>query len=181
MDWQIVIKNIIRYRWLLVAISTLFLWGCRTVHSSTPTSADQIQSTMQQSINTDRRLSAPSRRARHIPANVNDALLPPLSRYVNPARETEPRFDVSANKIPAKEFFIGLVAYLSLNALSPIFGTVTFWGVFLQGFISGILGIAAGIFVLHLLKNEELAELIKAFRTKFWRKKVILPTEGELP
>src|SRR3990167_11227382 len=115
MDWQIVIKNIIRYRWLLVAISTLFLWGCRTVHSSTPTSADQIQSTMQQSINTDRRLSAPSRRARHIPANVNDALLPPLSRYVNPARETEPRFDVSANKIPAKEFFIGLVAGTQYN------------------------------------------------------------------
>src|SRR3989344_4463615 len=58
-------------------------------------------------------------------------------------------------------FFVGLVTYLSLNALGPIFGTVTFWGIFLQGLLSGILGIAAGILVLYLLKNEELNNLIK--------------------
>lgn len=77
-------------------------------------------------------------------------------------------------------FFIGGVSYLSLNALSPIFGTTTFWGVFLQGFISGILGITAGIFVLYLLKNEELQVLLKAMKTKFWRAKVITPVEEGL-
>ncbi|MEI8270005.1 MAG: lipid II flippase MurJ [bacterium] len=77
-------------------------------------------------------------------------------------------------------FVIGFVTYLSLNALSPIFGTTTFFGVFLQGFISGILGIFAGVVLLYLLKNEELLDLIKAFRTKFWRAKVIVPSQEEL-
>src|SRR3989344_238861 len=49
-------------------------------------------------------------------------------------------------------FFLGLVSYVSLNILSPIFGTTTFWGVFLQGFISGIFGIMAAIVVLYFLK-----------------------------
>ncbi|MFA5932225.1 MAG: murein biosynthesis integral membrane protein MurJ [Candidatus Paceibacterota bacterium] len=77
-------------------------------------------------------------------------------------------------------FFLGLIAYLSLNILSPVFGTTTFWGVFLQGFISGILGIIAAIVVLYLLKSEELKDLIQTLRTKFWRAKVIAPSQEEL-
>lgn len=77
-------------------------------------------------------------------------------------------------------FFIGFISYLGLNVFSPIFGTITFWGVFLQGFISGVLGISAGILVLFLLKNEELTELIKIFKTKFWKVKVIVPSTEEL-
>jgi len=77
-------------------------------------------------------------------------------------------------------FFIGFVSYLSLNIFSPIFGTITFWGIFLQGFISGIIGISVGVLVLYLLKNEELKELIKAFRTKFWKAKVISPVQEGL-
>jgi len=77
-------------------------------------------------------------------------------------------------------FFLGVVAYLSLNILSPIFGTVTFWGIFLQGFISGILGIAAAILVLYLLKSEELKDVLKTLKTKFWDVKVIAPTQEEL-
>ncbi|MFA6520514.1 MAG: murein biosynthesis integral membrane protein MurJ [Candidatus Paceibacterota bacterium] len=77
-------------------------------------------------------------------------------------------------------FFLGLVSYLSLNALSPVFGTTTFWGVLLQGFISGILGIMAAIVVLYLLKSEELSELIVTLKTKFWKAKVIAPSQEEL-
>ena len=77
-------------------------------------------------------------------------------------------------------FFLGLVSYLSLNILSPVFGTTTFWGVFLQGFISGILGIIAAIVVLYMLKNEELKELTKTLTTKFWRAKVIAPSQEGL-
>jgi len=77
-------------------------------------------------------------------------------------------------------FFLGLVAYISLNILSPLFGNVTFWGVFLQGFISGILGILAAILVLYLLKNEELKEITKTFKTKFWHAKVLAPSQEEL-
>lgn len=72
-------------------------------------------------------------------------------------------------------FFIGAVAYIGLNIFSPIFGTTTFWGIFLQGFVSGILGILAGIVVLYLLKSEELMDLAKVFKTRFWRTKTVAP------
>lgn len=77
-------------------------------------------------------------------------------------------------------FFLGLVAYLSLNALSPIFGTTTFWGVFLQGFISGVLGIVAAVLVLYLLKSAELKEILKTLKTKFWDVKIVAPTQEGL-
>lgn len=77
-------------------------------------------------------------------------------------------------------FFIGVVSYLSLNALSPVFGTITFWGIFLQGFISGVLGIFAGMVLLYILQSEELSELIKTLNTKFWKAKVIAPPQEGL-
>lgn len=77
-------------------------------------------------------------------------------------------------------FFLGLVAYISLNIFSPIFGTTTFIGVFLQGFISGILGIVAAVAVLYLLRNKELEDLIQTFKTKFWNTKVLAPSQEEL-
>ena len=77
-------------------------------------------------------------------------------------------------------FLVGLVSYLSLNALAPIFGTHTFWGIFLQGFLSGILGIAAGTLVLHLLKNQELKDLAQTLHTKFWKVKVVAPPQEGL-
>lgn len=77
-------------------------------------------------------------------------------------------------------FVIGIISYVSLNVLSPIFGTNTFWGVFLQGFISGLAGIVCGVFVLYILKNQELRDLLVVFRTKFWKDKVMPPTEERL-
>lgn len=77
-------------------------------------------------------------------------------------------------------FFLGLTAYLGLNIFSPIFGTTTLVGVFLQGFISGMLGILVAIVVLHLLGNEELKAVLNALHTKFWRTKVIAPPQEDL-
>jgi len=77
-------------------------------------------------------------------------------------------------------FFLGLVSYLSLNILSPIFGTTTFWGVFLQGFISGIFGILSAVLILHLLNSVELKGILNTLRSKFWRTKTIVPSQEEL-
>lgn len=77
-------------------------------------------------------------------------------------------------------FFIGFFTYLGLNFLSPIFGTTTFLGIFFQGLISSIFGILVGIVVLYLLKNEELRDLIKTLRTKFWRANIIPPSQEGL-
>ncbi len=77
-------------------------------------------------------------------------------------------------------FFIGIVAYLSLNIFSPIFDTESFLGIFFQGFVSGMFGIFAGVLVLHFLKNEELSDLVKTLKTKFWKVRVIVPSQEEL-
>lgn len=77
-------------------------------------------------------------------------------------------------------FFLGVTAYGTLNFLSPVFGTTTFWGVFLQGLIAGFFGILVGGFVLYLLKNEEIEELVKNLKTKFWKAERIAPPQEEL-
>ena len=77
-------------------------------------------------------------------------------------------------------FFIGGVSYLSLNALASAFDINTFWGIFFQGFISGILGIIAGVTVLYLLKNEELKDLFLTLKSKFSGSKVVSIPEVEL-
>jgi len=77
-------------------------------------------------------------------------------------------------------FFIGFIAYLSLQAFSSVFGTTTFLGIFFQGFFSGILGILAGVVILYLLRNEELRELIDTLKTKFWHTRIIVPSQEEL-
>lgn len=77
-------------------------------------------------------------------------------------------------------FFLGLVSYLSLNIFSFVFDMNTFLGIFLQGFISGILGMMASIIVLYLLKNEEMNDLIKTFKTKFWKTRVLVSPQEEL-
>jgi len=77
-------------------------------------------------------------------------------------------------------FFTGFAAYLGLNILSPILGTNTFLGIFLQGFISGIFGILVGILILYLLKNEELKDIVATLKTKFWQTKITAPDQEEL-
>lgn len=67
---------------------------------------------------------------------------------------------------------MGVVIYGSLNILSGIFDLNLFWGIFLQGFISGILGIATWVIVLVLLRNEELLSMWKSLHKKFWKDKI---------
>ena len=77
-------------------------------------------------------------------------------------------------------FFLGITAYGTLNFLSPVFGTTTFLGVFFQGLIAGFFGILVGGFVLYILKNEEIEELVTNLKTKFWKAERIAPPQEEL-
>ena len=77
-------------------------------------------------------------------------------------------------------FFIGAVAYFFLNVFAAILGTDTFVGVFLQGFVSGILGISAGAVVLYFLRSEEFAIVLRTLKTKFWRARPVPPLQEEL-
>ena len=75
---------------------------------------------------------------------------------------------------------MGVVAYMFLGIFSNMFDLNTGKGIFLQGFLSGILGIVSGIFVLALLKNKELSDITHALHNKFWRNRVIAPEQSDL-
>jgi putative peptidoglycan lipid II flippase len=75
---------------------------------------------------------------------------------------------------------MGLFAYISLNFFSGIFNLNTFIGIFLQGFISGSIGISSGVLVLYIFKNKELLDIVKALSHKFSSNHIVVPEQGEL-
>ncbi len=70
---------------------------------------------------------------------------------------------------------MGFVSYQFLNIFDTVFNLNTLIGIFLQGFLSGILGIISAIFVLYLLRSEELMEVWGTLHKKIWKAKVVGP------
>lgn len=68
----------------------------------------------------------------------------------------------------------GFVAYLSLGALTRFLDLSTLPGIFMQGFIAGIVGILAGVGILSLLKNPELKEIMAIIPRKIFREKDVV-------
>jgi hypothetical protein len=77
--------------------------------------------------------------------------------------------------------FMGAVTYFSLNILDKIFNIRTFIGIFLQGFISAILGAVVWYLILSFMKNEELHDIVTVLKQKFWKTPAIAPEPEELP
>jgi len=75
---------------------------------------------------------------------------------------------------------MGAVAYGGLNIFSQIFDLDTVLGVFLQGLVSGLIGIVAGVLVLYLLKSNELSTVWRTLHHKIWGVKAIAPELREL-
>lgn len=73
----------------------------------------------------------------------------------------------------AASVVMGAVAYAGLNYFSSLFALDTLLNIFLQGLLAGLVGIAAGILVLKMLKSPELASVLQVVHSKFWRTKVI--------
>ena len=88
---------------------------------------------------------------------------------------------------PGRTFFetlsaaviMGFVAYACLDVLGRLLPLSTFSGVFFQGLIAGMLGIAAGCAVLWLLGNREVREVRESLRRKFWRASTVAPESSE--
>jgi len=57
--------------------------------------------------------------------------------------------------------------------------TDTLIGIFSQGLIAGIVGIAVNITILHILGNEEQREIIATLKRKIWKTEPIV-TDGEV-
>lgn len=62
---------------------------------------------------------------------------------------------------------MGLATYVGLHILDGVFSLSTFGGIFLQGFLAGVFGIAIGLWIFYLLDNEEFLNLKDAVQRKF--------------
>lgn len=78
----------------------------------------------------------------------------------------------------AAAVIMGFIAYLSLISLSLILDTSTGLGIFLQGFIAGIIGILAGVGVFSLLRTPELKEVLSIIPRKVFREKNVVLDEA---
>lgn len=75
---------------------------------------------------------------------------------------------------------MGFISYHSLQVLAVIFDLNSFFGIFYQGLISGLIGIFAGIFLLRLMENRELEEIRISLHHKFWKAKPIVAEQEGL-
>jgi putative peptidoglycan lipid II flippase len=75
---------------------------------------------------------------------------------------------------------MGYVTFLSLRFFNLFFTLEKAWGVFLQGFCAGIVGIIVGIIILILLENREIKEVWKTLHHKFWKSDVVVPDQETL-
>lgn len=68
---------------------------------------------------------------------------------------------------------MGTMTYAGLNVFAGFFDLNTLVGIFMQGFLSGVLGIIAAVFVLMALNSRELFQIYKVLHSRFWKAKVI--------
>lgn len=93
---------------------------------------------------------------------------------------TEGRLISGAYRSFATAVFVGAVAYGMLSIVVYIFDTQTLLGIFLQGAISGLVGIGAGYILLRLLSSEELVEIEAAVSRRFRKASGIMPPEQDV-
>ncbi len=75
---------------------------------------------------------------------------------------------------------MGYVTYQCLGVFDGVFGLDTALGVFMQGFCSGIIGIAFCLLVLKALKSRELDEVWRTLHAKVWKREVLVPEAEQL-
>lgn len=114
-------------KWTCIVCLPLLLANCKTVKPVHPVSATQSEQIIDESIRIDKAREKPKLAHRKLSSQADEALIPSLSGYVKPRKSSIQRFDVSANKVPAKEFFMGLVSGTNLNMLvhNNITGTIS--------------------------------------------------------
>lgn len=74
----------------------------------------------------------------------------------------------------------GMAAYEMLNLLEGWLNIRTFIGIFTQGFLAGLAGLAVFAIVLFLLGNKELKDIMRALHGRFWKAQVAVPEQGAL-
>lgn len=99
-----------------IFIHCVLIAACKTsciIHPKNGTALDQIHGTLQQGIEGDKQLASKSR----VPSNVSRALLSSSQFALPETHVIERRFNISANKTPARAFFMGLVSGTRYNMI----------------------------------------------------------------
>lgn len=76
--------------------------------------------------------------------------------------------------VPAS-VLMGIVSYYLLAVFDDMFDIHTLFGVFMQGFLSGIIGLGIGALFLLAMKNKEILDIIATLKLKIWRVKLVPP------
>ncbi|HEX7724565.1 MAG TPA: lipid II flippase MurJ [Candidatus Paceibacterota bacterium] len=75
----------------------------------------------------------------------------------------------------AASVIMGYASYLSLQIFAAVFPLTKVWGVFMQGFCAGIIGLIVLVITLRILENRELAEVWQTLHKKIWKASVPPP------
>jgi hypothetical protein len=78
-------------------------------------------------------------------------------------------------EILSSSILMGYVSYLFLNIFAWYFDINTFIGVFLQGFLAGVIGNITSVTLLFLFKNHEIHDILTTLHKKIWKVKVVPP------
>ena len=71
-------------------------------------------------------------------------------------------------------------AYGMLSMLGKGVDQERYLGILLQGFISGVVGIAIYAIILAALRNEDILLFLNTLRSKFWKQKPLTPEQPDL-
>ncbi len=78
-------------------------------------------------------------------------------------------------EVTGSSLIMGFISYRCLIVFDAIFNTTTLVGIFMQGLVSGLVGIIVGVAILYLLGSNELREVSSTLHKKIWRAKVVGP------
>ncbi|MEI6494473.1 MAG: lipid II flippase MurJ, partial [bacterium] len=72
----------------------------------------------------------------------------------------------------------GFFVYETLDLVGRVLSLNSFWGVFLQGFLSGLVGIVVLVAILKSMGNRELSEVYTSLHGRIWRQQRIITDEN---
>jgi putative peptidoglycan lipid II flippase len=81
-------------------------------------------------------------------------------------------------KISIATLIMGIVTQFMKFGIEPFFGTSTFLGIFAQGLIAGLVGIAVFIIVGLVLRSAEMFTFVDAIKRRLFKNKAVVQKEG---
>jgi len=81
-------------------------------------------------------------------------------------------------KISIATLIMGIVTQFMKFGIEPFFGTSTFLGIFAQGLIAGLVGIAVFIIVGLVLRSAEMFTFVDAIKRRLFKNKAVVGKEG---